>query len=86
MVVASNKVRCSESNERDAFDLRSISVYILLSNGLRCLAISSSLMRLLMRMPAMLLGLDKTIGASIPRSAKSELIPVAYPFMVPLWY
>ena len=35
-----------------------------------------------MRLPAMLLGSDKTIGASIPHSAKSELIPVVYPLTV----
>jgi hypothetical protein len=39
-------------------------------------------MRLLMRMPAMLLESDKMIGASMPRSAKSELIPVAHPLTV----
>ncbi len=55
---------------------------MLLSNGLRCRAISSSLMRLLMRIPAMLLGSDKTIGSFMLHSAKSELMPVAYPLMV----
>ena len=35
-----------------------------------------------MRMPTILLGSDKTIGASMPHSVKSELMPVAYPLMV----
>jgi hypothetical protein len=75
-------VHCSEYGERDTFDFQSNLAKILLSNGLCCLTISSSLTRLLMRMPAMLFGSDVSAGASMLRSLNSELMLVAYPQMV----
>jgi hypothetical protein len=72
-------VHCSESGEQDMFDFQSNLAKILLSSGLCCLAISSSLMRLLMRMPAMLLGSDVLTGASMLCSLNSKLMLVAYP-------
>ncbi len=74
-----NKVCCSESGEQDTFNFQSNSAKVLLSNGLRCLVISSFLTRLLMRMPAMLFGSDVSTGAFIPRSLISKLMLVAYP-------
>ncbi len=53
-----------------------------LSNGLRCLVISSSLTRLLMRMPETLLGSAMPIGGFMSCNLKSKLILDAYPHTV----
>jgi hypothetical protein len=74
-------VRCSKFGKQDTFDFQRNLAKILLSNGLRCLAISSSLTRLLVRMPAILLGSDVSIGASMLCSLNSELMLVACPQM-----
>jgi hypothetical protein len=53
-----------------------------LSNALHCLAISSSLTRLLVRMPEMLLGLATLIGGFMSHNLKSKLMLDVYPCTV----